>query len=83
MKNIDTYTHTRGESLYVDDVPERADTLYAAVFAASVAHGRLVSMNHAEVSRHKGVRAVLTAADIPGENQIGGIFPDEPLLAEV
>ena len=29
----------------------------------------------------KGVRAVITAADIPGENQIGAIIADEELLA--
>lgn len=29
-----------------------------------------------------GVVRIFTAADIPGENQIGGIVPDEPLLAE-
>ena len=33
-------------------------------------------------STFSGIKSILTAKDIPGENQIGGIIPDEPLLAE-
>jgi hypothetical protein len=29
-----------------------------------------------------GVVRILTYKDVPGENQIGGIIPDEPLFAE-
>ena len=32
MKNIDSYTHVRGESVYLDDIPVVNGTLYAAVF---------------------------------------------------
>ncbi|MBL7745183.1 MAG: molybdopterin-dependent oxidoreductase [Chitinophagaceae bacterium] len=81
MKNIDTYTHVRGESVYLDDIPVIAGTLYAAVFDSPIAHGKILSLNMDEALRMPGVVKVFTAKDIPGENQIGGIVPDEELLA--
>ena len=41
MKNIDSWGHLRGESIYVDDIPVREGTLHGAVFASPVAHGIL------------------------------------------
>lgn len=81
MKNIDTYTHVRGESVYIDDIPVQQGTLYAAVFDSPVAHGKLLSIDYNEALAIAGVMKIITAADIPGENQIGGIIPDEELLA--
>jgi xanthine dehydrogenase large subunit len=81
MKNIDSYTHVRGESVYLDDIPLQAGTLFAAVFDSPVAHGRIRSLDTGEAAMHPGVVRIFTAADIPGENQIGGIIPDEELLA--
>lgn len=82
MKNIDSYTHTRGESIYLDDIPVLAGTLFAAVFGSPVAHGRITLLDVAEAELMEGVVRVFTFKDIPGKNQIGGIVPDEPLLAE-
>ena len=42
----------------------------------------LLASRSAAAAAAPGVTAVLTARDIPGENQIGGIIPDEPLFAE-
>ena len=81
MKNVDSWGHLRGESVYVDDIPLREGTLHGAVFASPVAHGTLRSIDVTAALAVPGVVAVLTAADIPGENQIGGIVADEPLLA--
>ncbi|WP_456425248.1 xanthine dehydrogenase molybdopterin binding subunit [Rhodocaloribacter sp.] len=82
MKNVEAPRHTRGASRYVDDVPPPAEMLYAAVYGSPVAHG-VVHAVHTEAARAvEGVVAVLTAADVPGENQIGSMVPDEPLLAE-
>ncbi len=81
MKNIDSYTHLRGESIYVDDIPLQAGTLFAAVYDSPVAHGKIISLDTAEAEKIKGVVRIITARDIPGENQIGGIIPDEELLA--
>ena len=83
MKNIDTYTHVRGESIYVDDIPVIEGTLYAAVFDSPVAHGKILSLDLTTALNSQGIVRIFTAMDIPGENQIGGIIPDEPLLADL
>ncbi|MEO5891239.1 MAG: molybdopterin cofactor-binding domain-containing protein [Ferruginibacter sp.] len=82
MKNIDSYTHTRGESIYLDDMPVLAGTLYAACFDSPVAHGRVICLDTTGAERSKGVVRVLTHKDITGINQIGGIVPDEELFAD-
>jgi xanthine dehydrogenase large subunit len=82
MKNIDSYTHVRGESIYLDDIPLVSGTLYAAVFDSPVAHGKIKSLDISAAEKMNGVVKVFTAKDIPGENQIGGIVPDEELLAK-
>lgn len=81
MKNIDSYTHLRGESVYIDDIPLQQGSLFAAVFDSPLAHGIIRSLDTREAAAVPGVVRVFTAADIPGENQIGGIVPDEELLA--
>jgi xanthine dehydrogenase large subunit len=82
MKNIDSYTHVRGESVYLDDIPLVNGTLYAAVFDSPVAHGRIKFLDTSEAIGMPGVARIFTSKDIPGENQIGGIIPDEELLAD-
>ncbi|MES2772548.1 MAG: molybdopterin cofactor-binding domain-containing protein [Bacteroidota bacterium] len=81
MKNIDSYTHTRGESIYLDDMPVIGGTLFAAAFGSPVAHGIIKLLDTSEAMVSEGVVRILTATDIPGENEIGGIIADEPLLA--
>lgn len=82
MKNIDSFTHVRGESIYLDDIPVLQGTLYGVAFGSLVAHGKIVSLDVSEAEAMPGVVRIFTAKDIPGENQIGGIVPDEPLLAD-
>lgn len=82
MKNRDIYAHVRGESRFIDDLLIPSGTLFAAVYTSTVAHGKILSLNLGRALQKEGIVAVLTAQDIPGENQIGGIIQDEPLLAE-
>lgn len=82
MRNIDSYTHTRGESIYLDDIPVIAGTLFAACFDSPVAHGIIKNLDVSAAEKSEGVFRVLTYKDITGENQIGGIIPDEPLFAD-
>ncbi len=81
MINIDSYTHLRGESVYLDDIPLVNGTLFAAVFDSPIAHGKIRSIHLDEAKLMPGVVRIFTADDIPGENQIGGIIADEELLA--
>ncbi|NRD19298.1 molybdopterin-dependent oxidoreductase [Winogradskyella eckloniae] len=82
MKNLDSYTHVRGESLYVDDVNIRQGTFHAVVFDSPKAHGKIKSIDYSKAEALQGVERIFTYKDVPGENEIGGIIPDEPLFAE-
>ena len=82
MKNIDSFTHVRGESVYLDDIPLLQGTLFGVAFGSPLAHGIIKKLDLGEAQNMPGVIRIFTAKDIPGENQIGGIVPDEPLLAQ-
>ena len=82
MKNKDSYTHVRGESLFVDDINVRQGTLYGIVFDSPVAHGKIKRVDYTKAKALEGVEAILTYKDIPGDNQIGAIIQDEPLFAD-
>ena len=82
MKNVDTKNHVTGKSVYVDDIPVQAGTLFGAVFGSPKAHGKIKSLDYSEAEKLEGIEKVFTYKDIPGRNQIGGIIEDEPLLAE-
>ena len=73
--------HVSGAAHYLDDLPELAGTLHAAIGQAPCAHGRLRALQLDAVRAAPGVRAVLTAVDIPGDNNCGPILHDDPLLA--
>ena len=82
MQNIDSNTHTRGQSVYVDDIPLQQGTLFGVAYGSPVAHGHIRQIDFNEAETMPGVIEIFTHKDIPGENQIGGIVPDEPLFAE-
>jgi xanthine dehydrogenase large subunit len=82
MTNIDAASHVRGESVYLDDIPLLQGTLFACVFDAPVAHGVLNHLDLSVAQAMEGVVRIVTARDLRGENQIGGIIADEPLLAD-
>jgi len=82
MKNRDASGHVRGESIYLDDIPEVKGTLYAQVYDAPVAHARIIGIDYSKAEKLDGVVRIITYRDIPGQNEIGGIIHDEPLLAE-
>jgi len=82
QKNIDSYTHVRGESIYVDDINVRQGTYSAIVFDAPKAHGIIKSIDYSKAEALEGVKRIFTHKDIPGDNEVGGIIPDEPLFAD-
>ncbi len=81
MKNIDAQGHVTGKSIYVDDIPTIDGTLYGIIFDSPLAHGHIKSVDYSKALTLPGVITILTHEDIPGENQIGGIIPDEELFA--
>ena len=82
MRNFDSEKHVKGESQFVDDLLTPTGLLHIIMFSSSVAHGKIIKTDYSEALKSIGVAGIITAKDIPGENQIGGIIQDEPLLAE-
>ncbi|MDG2533035.1 xanthine dehydrogenase molybdopterin binding subunit [Sphingomonas sp. HITSZ_GF] len=74
--------HVAGSAAYVDDLPELPGMLHCAFGLAAEGHARLVSLDLDAVRAAPGVVAVFTAADIPGENNIGPVVHDDRLLAD-
>ncbi len=73
--------HVSGAAAYVDDIREPQGALHMAVGMADKAHGVLRGLDLSAVRAAEGVVVALTAADIPGRNDIAPVFADEPLLA--
>ena len=73
--------HVQGAATYIDDIGEPAGTLHIAIGMANKASGKLKSLGLEAVRGAPGVVAVLTAADIPGKNDVAPVFADEPLFA--
>jgi Xanthine dehydrogenase, molybdopterin-binding subunit B len=55
VKNLDSKSHVRGESIYVDDIPLIQGTLFACVFDSPVAHGGLNGINTSDAEASEGV----------------------------
>lgn len=82
MTISDDIKHVKGESLFIDDISIPQDTLHATVFYSNIAHGIIRSIDFTDALETNGVVKIITAEDIPGENQIGNIIADESLLAD-
>ncbi len=82
IRHDSAHKHVTGEAVYIDDIPEPAGTLHAGLGLASIAHGKIKSVDLAAVLAAPGVIDVLTATDVPGENEISPSGQnDDPLLA--
>jgi len=73
--------HVTGSARYVDDIPVPAGTLHLAFVVSPVAHGRITALDLEPARQTEGVIRILTAADLPGANDVSPSIHDEPLLA--
>ncbi len=73
--------HVTGTARYVDDIPVPADCLHLAFGLSQIAAGRLDELHLDAVRAAPGVVAVLTAADLPGHNDVSPtpLFHEEML----
>ncbi len=62
--------HVTGEARYVDDIPVPQGTLHLAFGLSEIAAGRWTELDLDAVRAAPGVVAVLTAADLPGHNDV-------------
>ncbi len=72
--------HVTGRALYLDDVPNVPGTLEAALVLSPYPHARIRRIDFSRALAAPGVIAAISAADIPGKNDIAPIRSDEPLL---
>ena len=79
VRRVDGGEKATGQARYVDDLrfPGMA---HAVLLTAPGPHGKLLGLNLESARASEGVLAILTAEDVQGENQVGCVFPDQPLL---
>ncbi|MBU4434500.1 MAG: molybdopterin-dependent oxidoreductase, partial [Alphaproteobacteria bacterium] len=73
--------HVAGSAVYIDDMPEPAGMLHVHFGLSAKAHARIMTMDLSAVRAAPGVVLVLTAQDIPGENDVSPVIHDDKLFA--
>jgi xanthine dehydrogenase large subunit len=73
--------HVQGSAEYIDDMLEPVGTLHIALGGSPVARGAIRHVDLADVLSMPGVVTVITAAHIPGKNDISPAHADEPVFA--
>ncbi|USQ94702.1 xanthine dehydrogenase molybdopterin binding subunit [Caulobacter sp. RL271] len=73
--------HVAGSAVYIDDLPEPAGLLHVAFGMSAKAHAKIVRMDLSAVRTAPGVVLVLSAEDIPGENDVSPVIHDDRLFA--
>lgn len=73
--------HVTGEARYIDDLPAPPGLLHGALVSSPHARARILDVDTAAALAVPGVYAVLLAKDVPGENNLGPVIHDEPVLA--
>jgi xanthine dehydrogenase large subunit len=73
--------HVTGQARYVDDLwPKLAGSVHAWPVCVAHAHARVLQIDTTRAGQAPGVACVLTAADVPGVNDVGPVRRDEPLF---
>ncbi|WMS44488.1 xanthine dehydrogenase molybdopterin binding subunit [Acuticoccus sp. MNP-M23] len=73
------HKHVTGAAIYADDIAEPVAMVHVHIAYADFACGT-VRANLDAVRQADGVVAVLTGDDVPGENNVGPVVHDEPML---
>lgn len=74
--------HAEGSAKYIDDLPEPPGLLHLAVVMSPWAHATISGIDASAALALPGVVSVLTAADIPGHNDVAAAPPVEQALAD-
>lgn len=81
VQDIDGPLKVKGELRFADDLI-LDDMGYGKILFSRYPHAEIVSIDTSKAEKAAGVRAVLTAKDIPGQNSFGILIPDQPVLAD-
>lgn len=76
------HKHVTGQAIYVDDLPELPGLLHVHIAQSKIAHGTIERIDLTKVKQSDGVVAVVTAADIPGHNDVSPVAGDDPMFAD-
>ena len=74
--------HVTGEAIYIDDMPEDNKLMHAALITSKHAYAKIKKIDLSKLKKLPFDTYVFSAKDIPGKNDIGPIFGDEPILAD-
>ena len=79
VRRVDSLEKVTGVAKYAADYLVD-DALHVRPVRSPYAHAVVKSINKAGALKVPGVEAVITAEDVPGENQIGYLVDDQPIL---
>lgn len=74
--------HITGESVFINDMDVGSVLLHGRVVYSKYAYAKIKTVDTSKAVMVPGVVAIITAADIPGVNQMGPVFHDEPCMAD-
>src|SRR5260221_3821103 len=80
VRRIDAPTKVSGRLKYAADMT-MPGMLHVPVLRAPHAHARIVSIDTSSADAMVGVEAVITSADVPGEDGFGVFVNDQPVMA--
>lgn len=81
FKRPDGPDKTTGKTKFITDI-EYNDLVFAHPVYSSIPFGKIIYIDTSEAENVSGFLGVYFADDIPGENQVGVILQDQPLLAK-
>src|SRR5512134_2976677 len=81
LRRPDAPDKVKGTALYIEDL-DFAGSLFGGVLRSPHAHARIRKLDAARARAVPGVRAVVTAREIPGRNLIPMVQSDWPVLAQ-
>ncbi len=79
-KRVDARGKTTGETRFLTDL-QVDNMLHAAPVYSKVPYGHLLGIDISKAEKDPQFVGFFSAVDIPGENQVGVILEDQPLLA--
>ncbi|MCF8379563.1 MAG: xanthine dehydrogenase molybdopterin binding subunit [Bacteroidales bacterium] len=75
------HKHVTGESVYINDIDPGTNLLHGHIVYSKYAHAKIIAVDYKKALELEGVVKILSYKDIPGDNQMGPVFHDEPCLA--
>ena len=82
LKHESAIGHVTGTAQYVDDQARRRSMLEVWPVQSSRAHAKITRLDISQAEKMPGIVKVLTAQDVPGDNDIGALKKDEALFGD-